>query len=140
MKKTLKDLATAHFTKNMLRVRNMQSLIFFLQNLCFCIKLISITNQEIMQGILFNFPFWQFEVLFASPFGVKTYPKFSVPFSTASIVEETGPKMVFFDLGSTLNTLPSTKVDQIHLKLILTYTQLPKSVQQSILSSLNFVL
>ena len=29
MKKALKDLATAHFTKNMLRVRNMQILIFF---------------------------------------------------------------------------------------------------------------
>ena len=29
MKKVLKDLATAHFTKNMLRVRNMQILSFF---------------------------------------------------------------------------------------------------------------
>ena len=28
MKKALKDLATAHFTKNMLRVRNTQILIF----------------------------------------------------------------------------------------------------------------
>ena len=128
MKKALKDLATAHFTKNMLRVRNMQILIFFYKICVFALKHISITNQEIMQ----------FEVLFVSPFGIKTYAKFSVPFNTASIVEETGPKMVFFGLGPTLNTLRSTKVGQIHLKLILTYTQLPKSVQQSILASLNF--
>ena len=109
-----------------------------------------------------------------SPFGIKTYAKFSVPCNTASIVEKTkkqkktlwplfttkfpdipgtpqkderlsqpwshpvvlntgpldwesstGPKMVFFGLGPTLNTLISTKVGQIHLKLILTYTQLP---------------
>ena len=38
MKKALKDLATVHFTKNMMWVRNMQILIFFLQNLCFYIK------------------------------------------------------------------------------------------------------
>ena len=138
MLKALKDLATAHFTKNMLRVRNTQILIFFYKICVFALKHISITNQEIMQGILFDFPFWQFEVLFVSPFGIKTYAKFSVPFNTASIVEETGPKMVFFGLGPTLNTLRSTKVGQIHLKLILTYTQLPKSVQQSILASLNF--
>ena len=38
MKKALKDLATAHFIKNMLRVRNMQILIFFYKILCFYIK------------------------------------------------------------------------------------------------------
>ena len=38
MKKVLMDLATAHFTKNMLRERNTQILIFFLKNLCFCMK------------------------------------------------------------------------------------------------------
>ena len=78
-----------------------------------------------MEGILFGFPFWQFEVLFVSPIEIKTYAKFSVPFNTASVVEETGPKMVF-GLGPTLNTLRSTKVRQTHLKLILTYMQLPK--------------
>ena len=138
MKKALKDLATAHFTKFMLRMRNTQILIFFHKICLFALKHISIKNQEIMQDILFGFPFWQFEVLFVSLFGIKTYAKFSVLFNTASIVEETGPKMVFFGLGPTLNTLRSTKVGQIHLKLILTYTQLPKSVQLSILASLNF--
>ena len=87
---------------------------------------------------MFDFLFWQFEVLFVFPFGIKANAKFSVPFNTASIVEETGPKMLFFGLGPTLNTLRSTKVSQIYLKLILTYTQPPKSVQQSILASLNF--
>ena len=91
-----------------------------------------------MEGILFGFPFWQFEVLFVSPIEIKTYAKFSVPFNTASTVKETGPKMVFFGLGPTLNTLRSTKVRPIYLNLILTYTQLPRSVQQSILASLNF--
>ena len=38
MKKALSDLVTANFTKNMLRVRNTQILIFFLKNLCFCMK------------------------------------------------------------------------------------------------------
>ena len=39
MKKALKDLATAHFTKNILRVRNKQILIFFFfYKICFCIK------------------------------------------------------------------------------------------------------
>ena len=48
MLKALKDLATAHFTKNMLRVRNMQILIFFYKICVFALKHISITNQEIM--------------------------------------------------------------------------------------------
>ena len=48
MKKALKDLATAHFTKNMLRVRNMQILIFFYAICVFALKQISIRNQEIM--------------------------------------------------------------------------------------------
>ena len=48
LKKALKDLATAHFTKNMLRVRNMQILIFFYAICVFALKQISITNQEIM--------------------------------------------------------------------------------------------
>ena len=48
MKKALKDLTTAHFTKNMLRVRNMQILIFFYKICVFALKHISITNQEIM--------------------------------------------------------------------------------------------
>ena len=136
MKKALTDLATAHFTKNTLRVRNMQILIFFYKICVFALKRISITNQEIMQGILFDFPLWQFEVLFVST--LKTYAKFSSPFNTAIAVEETGPKMVFFGLGPTLSSLRSTKVGKIHLKLILTYTQLPTLVQQSILASLNF--
>ena len=59
MLKALKDLATAHFTKNMLRVRrNMQILIFFYKICAFALKHISITNQEIMLDILFDFPFW----------------------------------------------------------------------------------
>ena len=37
LKKALKDLATAHFTKNMLRVRNTEILIFFYK-ICFWIK------------------------------------------------------------------------------------------------------
>ena len=78
MKKALKDLATAHFTKNMLRVRNTQILIFFYKICVFALKHISITNQEIM---------W--DILFVSPFGIRTYAKFSVPFNNASIVEET---------------------------------------------------
>ena len=79
MKKALKDLATAHFTKNMLKVRgNIQILIFSYKICIFALKHISITNQEIMWGILF-----------VSPFGIKTYVKFSVPFNNASIVEET---------------------------------------------------
>ena len=137
MKKALKDLVKAHFTKNMLRVRNVQ-ILFFYKICVFALKHISIVNQEIMQDILFDFSCWQFEVLFVSPFGIKIYAKFSVPFNTASIVEETGSKMVFFGLGPTLNTLRSIKVGQIHLKLILTNTELPKSVQQSILASQNF--
>ena len=84
-----------------------------------------------MYDILFDFPFCYFEVLFVSPFGVKPYARFSVPFNIACIFEKTG-------LGPFLNTLRSTKVGQIHLKLIVTYTQLPKSMQQSILASLNF--
>ena len=133
MKKALKDLTTAHFTKNMLRVRNMQTLIFFLYKTCvFAFKHISIENQEIMQDILFDFPFWYFEVLFVSLFGIKAYAKLSVPFNTASIVEETGPKVVFFGLGPTLKTTRS------NLKLILTYTLLSKSVQKSIPASVNF--
>ena len=48
MKKALKDLTTAHFTKNMLRVRNTQILIFFYKICVFALKHISITNQEIM--------------------------------------------------------------------------------------------
>ena len=51
IKKVLKDLATAHFTKNMLRVRNMQIFIFI------ALMAISITNQEIMYDLLFDFPF-----------------------------------------------------------------------------------
>ena len=51
------------------------------------------------------------------------------------MVEETGPKMVFFALGPTWNLLSSIKVGQIHLKLNLTYIQLPKLQQQSILAS-----
>ena len=51
------------------------------------------------------------------------------------MVEETGPKMVFFALGPTWNLLSSIKVGQIHLKLIFTYIQLPKLQQQSILAS-----
>ena len=67
------------------------------------------------------------------------HAKFSGPFNAASIVEETGPEMVFFfGLGPTSNPLKSTKVGQIHLKLILTYAQLPKLVQESIIASLNF--
>ena len=47
MKKALKDLAKAHFTKNMLRVRNVQILFFY--KICgFALKHISIVNQEIM--------------------------------------------------------------------------------------------
>ena len=132
MKKALKDLTTAHFTKNMLRVRNTQTLIFFSIKHVFAFKHISIENQEIMQDILFDFPFWYFEVLFVSIFGIKAYAKLSVPFNTASIVEETGPKVVFFGLGPTLKTTRST------LKLILTYTLLSKSVQKSIPASVNF--
>ena len=37
MKKAGKDLTTAHFTKNMLRLRNMQ-ILFFFYKICFCIK------------------------------------------------------------------------------------------------------
>ena len=48
MKKALKDLATAHFTKNMLRVRNMQIFTFFDKIHVFALKHNSITNQEIM--------------------------------------------------------------------------------------------
>ena len=51
------------------------------------------------------------------------------------MVEETGPKMVFFALGPTWNLLSSIKVGQIHLKLIFTYIQLPKLQEQSILAS-----
>ena len=58
MKKALKDLATAHFTKNMLRVRNMQIFTFFYKIHVFALKHNSITNQEIMQDILFDFPVW----------------------------------------------------------------------------------
>ena len=47
-------------------------------------------------------------------------------------------KWYFFGLGPTFNTLRSTRVDQIHLRLISIYTQLPKSVQQSILASQSF--
>ena len=75
---------------------------------------------------------------FVSPFKIKAYAKFSVSFNTASIVEETDPKMVFFGVGPTLNTHRSTKVGHIHLKLILTSNNFPKSVQESILASLNF--
>ena len=125
MKKALKNLATAHFTKNMSKSEKYANSHF--SHFSFSV-----------QDTLFDFPLWQFEVLFASPFGIETYAKFSVPFNTASIVEESGPKMVFFGLGPTLNTLSSTKVGQIHLKLILTYTQLPNPLQQSILASLKF--
>ena len=61
-------------------------------------------------------------------------------FDAASMVEKTGTKMVCFGLGPTLNPLRSTKVGQIHLKLILTFTQHPKLLQHLILASLNFVL
>ena len=44
MKKALKDLATAHFTKFMRRVRNTQILIFFHKICVFALKHISITN------------------------------------------------------------------------------------------------
>ena len=54
------------------------------------------------------------------------------------MVEKTGLIVVFFWLGPTLNPLRSTKVGQIHSKLILAYTQLPKLLQQSILANLNF--
>ena len=48
MKKALKDLNTAHFTKNLLRVGNML-IVFFFNKICvFALKHISITNQEIM--------------------------------------------------------------------------------------------
>ena len=85
LKKALKDLATAHFTKNMLRVRNMQILFFFYKICVSALKHISITNQEIMCDILFDFPFCYFEVLFVSPFEVKPYARFSVPFNIACI-------------------------------------------------------
>ena len=48
MKKVLKDLTTADFTKNMLRARNMQIPIFFSIKFVSTLKHISITNHEIM--------------------------------------------------------------------------------------------
>ena len=36
----------------------MQSLIFFYKSCAFALKHISITNQEVMLDILFDFPFW----------------------------------------------------------------------------------
>lgn len=46
--------------------------------------------------------------------------------------------MLFFGLQLTLNPLRTTKIGQIRLKLILTYTQLPKLLQQSIYSLPKF--
>ena len=56
MKKALKDLATANFTKN-LSEKYVNSH-FFSIKFVFALKHISITNQEIMEDILFDFLFW----------------------------------------------------------------------------------
>ena len=85
LKKALKDLATAHFTKNMLRVRNVQIFIFFLKKtLCFCINDIYLINQEIMYKVLFGFPIWNTKICLISRL-----------FDNASMVDKTGLKMIF---------------------------------------------
>ena len=57
IKKALKDLAIARFTKNILRVRNSKFSYFFSIKFVFALKHISITNQETMWDISFDFPF-----------------------------------------------------------------------------------
>ena len=138
VKKIFEGSCHSRFSKKYAKSEKYTSFHFFLYKiLVFALKHISITNQEIMQNILFDFPFSQSEVLFFSLLGIQTYAKFQA-FLTLSMVDKTGIKMVIFGLGPILNCLRSTKVGQIYLKTILTQTKLPKLLQQSVLASLNF--
>ena len=100
MKNAGKDLATAHFTKNM-QDWEICKFSFFSIKFVFTLKHFynkSGNNVGHLISPFSNLKFYLFPLL------EQKHAKFSGPFNAASIVEETGPEMVFFLAWDQLRT------------------------------------